>query len=368
MPHLPLTKTYNACAFTSKVHKLCRMLVSKGHEVFVYGVGYTDIEGINYVPVVTMEDVVNEWGEGVDNELGYDWHTKGFKHDINEPSTPIREKFFRNTIDAINVNKQPDDFLLLSQGYYHKPIADAVNLYLTCEPGIGYRGSYARFRAFESGYIMYWTYGSQNPGKCINGNHYDRIIPNYFDPDEFTFNARPNGDYLLFVGRLIERKGYEIAFKVAAALGKKMLVAGQGNYNTLPKYGADTEYIGVLNAKERDRYMGNAKAFLAPTIYLEPFGGVAVEAMLTGTPAITTNFGAFTDTVRYGVSGYRCDTLKDFVHNTEAAFYLNRQGVYDYAKRYLMSEVNELFEKWWADLYQQYLSTTDPAIKGWHHL
>ena len=42
------------------------------------------------------------------------------------------------------------------------------------------------------------------------------------------------------------------------------------------------------------------------------------EALLCGTPVITTNFGVFTETVVNGVNGYRCNVFRDFVAAAKA--------------------------------------------------
>ncbi len=99
---------------------------------------------------------------------------------------------------------------------------------MTCEPGIGYRGSVrGRFRAFESAYIQNFTYGSEAPYQSIDGSFYDRVIPNYFDPKDVEFSDQKD-DYYFFIGRMIKRKGILIAAKACNALGKKLIIAGQG--------------------------------------------------------------------------------------------------------------------------------------------
>jgi glycosyltransferase involved in cell wall biosynthesis len=99
--------------------------------------------------------------------------------------------------------------------------------------------------------------------------------------------------------------------------------------------------------------MGGAIATFAPTTYIEPFGTVAPESMACGTPAITTDWGAFTETVVNGVSGYRCRTLKDFVEAAEKVKYLDRKAVREHAiKNYSLESISVMYEEYFKKLYQ----------------
>lgn len=367
--HLPASEKYMGCAFTQKIVKLSKMLLSLGHEVFLYGAEGSDAPCTEFIQTHTLSDIRQEWGDG-DNrfDIGYNWKETQFRHDFNKPRTATTKKYYKNAIKEINKRKKDDDFLLIMQGSYQKPIDDNVNLWLTCEPGIGYRGSYSRFRAFESAYLQNFTYGSEHPRECINGSYYDRVIPNYFDPKNFEF-SEDKDDYYLFIGRMIKRKGVWTAIKATEAVGAKLKLAGQAT-NEIPvdKLPDHCEYVGYVDIDKRKPLMAKAKATFVPTMYLEAFAGTHVESMLSGTPVITTNFGVFPGTFVSGKHGFHCNTLQDFVEAVKQVDDLEPKKIRKYAEKYLMDNVKQEFNKWFSDLYQLYLSAKNPGEKGWHYL
>lgn len=73
------------------------------------------------------------------------------------------------------------------------------------------------------------------------------------------------------------------------------------------------EFLGSLTGMQRAPIVGSAVATLMPTGFVEPFGGSGVEGLLTGTPLLASDWGAFTETVQYGVNGWRCKTLGDWL-------------------------------------------------------
>ncbi len=395
LAHLPASRTFMSCAFTQKNLKLAKMLTSLGHEVFFYGAESSDVkeycnsDNFHFIQTHTLNDIRADYGEGYNlpdsNGIGYSWRTKDFKTDFRkQPKNPSTLKFYDACIKHINSIKKNDDFILLSQGVFHKPISDAVKLFLTCEPGIGYKGSIKGvFRAFESPYIQNFTYGSENPFKTINGSYYDRVIPNYFDPSDITYkNQKKN--YYLFIGRMVKSKGMLTAYLTTKAIGAKLIIAGQAGSIDSRGYlinqhsdkfeipnDSDWEYIGFADVNKRKELMAGAIATFTPTEYLEAFAGTHIESMLSGTPPITTDFGVYSYTIPdylNGQVGFRCNTLQDFVDAANNAKSINHKFVRKYAERFLMDNVSNEFQKWFEDLYNLYESAKIPGKKGWHRL
>jgi len=381
LSHLPTSKLYGGpCAFTAKNVKLAKMLMSLGHEVFLYGAKSS--EGAEpdcsaFIETHTIDDIRQDYGSG-DNrfEIGYDWRAEMFRHDINAQPKPSTWKFRANAIKEIEARKRPDDFLLITQGMYQKPIGDMVGLFLTCEPGIGYRGSYCRFRAFESSYIQNFTYGSEHPRQSIDGSYWDRVIPNYFEHGDLHFSAEKD-DYYLYIGRMISRKGVQTAVKVCNEIGAKLLLAGQGGRVTpdgrlhaedFTLNPGTWEYLGSVDFEARKPLFARALATFVPTLYLEPFAGTHIESIISGTPVITTDFGVFPATVIHGVNGFRCHMLQDFIDAAHAVKSLDPHAVKATGDRYLCNNVRYEYHKWFTELHRLWESTQDETKPAWHYL
>jgi glycosyltransferase involved in cell wall biosynthesis len=258
-------------------------------------------------------------------------------------------------IPMIQENSNAGDYLCLTGGSSQKPIADALPHLTAIEPSIGYGGVFTKFLCFQSYAWMHAVYGANavHRGGTVhdaNGGFYDTVIPNTIDPEEFPA-GKGDGGYLLYIGRLIERKGVRIALEIAAASGLPIKVAGDGDVKILEGFKGDLEYLGLVKPKQRAELMGGAIATLVPTIYLEPFGTVFAESNATGTPVITTDFGGFTETVEHGVTGYRCHLLREFVQAVKDAPSLDRSVIREKALARFSTEVcKHQYDRWFQRL------------------
>ena len=300
LPHTQTTAEYTHCAYTQKVRKFCNMMTDLGHEVILYASEENEARVSELVTVITKEKQQELFG-------GND-HTKEFFNITWGVYDPGWVEMNSNAIRAIAERIKPRDFICIIGGTCQQIIADAFPDNMSVEYGIGYLGTFSKYRVFESYAHMHYVHGQDRDD---SGSFYDTVIPNYYDAEEFPY-AEKTEDYYLFIGRLIDRKGWRIAQEVCEKLGKRLILAGQGDFSG---YG---EHVGVVGVEKRGELMSKAKAVFVPTTYMEPFGGVHAEALLCGTPVITTNFGVFTETVQNGINGYRCDTFRDFTAATQA--------------------------------------------------
>lgn len=338
LPHTVSSKEYVACAYTQKVVKFAKMMTDRGHEVIHYGHEDSDLQCTEHVSVMTNDIFEKVYGH-------HDWKTKFFTYDIEDE---CYQTFYKNAIQEIGKRKQKNDFILPFWGFGHKPICDAHQDLICVEPGIGYAGGhFARFKIFESYAIYHAYYGLDSVGTCKQ-DWYDVVIPNYFDPDEFTYKKEKE-NYFLFLGRVYEGKGVNIAIQATERSGDKLIIAGQNSlldmgYKEIPPH---VEVVGYADVEKRRQLMANAKGAFVASLYNEPFGGVQVECMFSGTPTITTDWGAFTENNLHGITGYRCRTMEQFVWAAKNIGRIDPQNCREWAlNNFSMERVASMYEEY----------------------
>lgn len=345
LPHTQTTEFYSACAYTNKVRGFCRMMKERGHTVFLYAGEKNDAPCDELITCVSEAERKVHVGDGHYSAASWDY------------SLPFWQRFNAHAATCIGERKQHHDIICIIGGLAHKQIADALPDMITVEFGIGYGGNFAPYRVWESYAWMHSNYAVQKGDvHAVDGFWFDAVIPGYLDPAEFPFLGVKD-DYYLFIGRLTKRKGAHIAMDVCQKLGKNLVVAGP-MADAPVTYG---EYVGVVGPQERGSLMSKAQAVFVPTEYIEPFGNVAIEAMACGTPVITTDWGAFTETVIDGVTGFRCRTQAEFCDATEKVKTLDcaaiRQHVVD---RYALDVIGAKYETYFKRVLTLY------GGKGWY--
>jgi glycogen synthase len=147
------------------------------------------------------------------------------------------------------------------------------------------------------------------------------VIPNGIDPSELrpagdlralrSKFAQPSEKLVLFVGRLVYEKGFQLALDALPGVVERVenvrfLVAGSGTHEEELK--AQSERLGLSAHGSFLGWIGDdvlhslyriADLCVVPSIY-EPFGLVALEAMASGCPCIVADTGGLREVVPVG--------------------------------------------------------------------
>jgi glycosyltransferase involved in cell wall biosynthesis len=151
----------------------------------------------------------------------------------------------------------------------------------------------------------------------VSRNHAERagsrvFVYNGVDPEEFVYRERKD-DYLLFLSKVSRKvKGIDTALRLARRLGFRLVVAGGSRWSLrktgglLDSFRARVEFVGEVGGRRKAELIAGARALLFPIRWNEPFGIVVAEAMISGTPVITTPRGSMPELVTAEV-GFLCD-------------------------------------------------------------
>ncbi len=136
------------------------------------------------------------------------------------------------------------------------------------------------------------------------------IIPNPYQEDKYFLDEKINKtNDLIFAGRLVKDKGCDVLIKALVHLHKtnfypNLRIIGEGeeqenlsqliNENNLSH---QIEFMGQLKPEELNTQYSESNILVVPSVWEEPFGLVALEAIACGCVVIASNCGGLPDAV-----------------------------------------------------------------------
>ena len=309
---------YSHCAFTGKALRFPKMLQEYGWKVIEYsneGSESTADEKVVMIDAAKFNVIRG-------NRKGSDFHG----NDAIIGNT-YHIEFERTLRYNLQKRLKPGDIVCHPFGHAHEWIVSEFPQAQHVESGIGYAKTVPNtFKIFES-YAWLHTHIERDKRAATN---YEWVIPNYFDLDEWPVQ-KEHKNYVAFMGRISDTKGMNTVLEVAKRIDIPVMVAGQGDMS--PWAHPNMVYVGPLTGMARAKFIGGAVCSLMPTTFVEPFGGSGVESMLCGTPLLSVDYGAFSETVVPGLTGYRCKTLKHWLDGVEACRSLDRTACAEHARK-----------------------------------
>jgi glycosyltransferase involved in cell wall biosynthesis len=138
------------------------------------------------------------------------------------------------------------------------------------------------------------------------GRDVDAVIYPSVQIDEVPFTMRDDG-FVLVAARLLRYRRIDIAVRACTALGRELVVVGDGPERRRLEAlaGPSVKFLGHIDRPALLDLFSRCHAYMTPGI--EDFGIAPVEAMAAGKPVVAFGSGGATETVEDGVTGILVD-------------------------------------------------------------
>jgi glycosyltransferase involved in cell wall biosynthesis len=126
------------------------------------------------------------------------------------------------------------------------------------------------------------------------------------------------GEYFAFLGRISAEKRPDRAIAIAKALGVPLKIAAKIDKHDAAYFEQHIkpllddpliEFVGEIGDRQKNEFLGRARALLFPIDWPEPFGVVLIEAMACGTPVVAFGCGSVPEVIDDGLTGFVVNDL-----------------------------------------------------------
>ena len=301
-------------------------LVKKGHEVTIFGTGDSHLPGVRFVEVIpTGLNFLSKTENPFYTETAY------IVHAISELLD--RQKEF----DLVHNHMYPEFMPLLARDSFNIPIVTTVHAQITDELRLALEDTR------DSSELVCISESAARELRLPT-----TVVHNGVDTSFFKFAEKNNQNYMLFIGRMsksklpdgsfIDPKGVGQAIKAAETANEELKIIGNVEdpdfYKKIvePYLSSKIQMVGQVSSEQTQsrenvlKYYSQAKLFLFPIQWEEPFGLVMAESMACGTPVVAYNRGSVSEIVKDGVTGFIIDPDNEERPN-KGKWIIKKQGI-----------------------------------------
>jgi glycosyltransferase involved in cell wall biosynthesis len=294
------------------VHALTEELVRMGHEVTLFASG----DSITSAKLVSVQPhSLRESGVDIGNiyqPTGWLLLHLGLPYTLQDEFDIIHDHHNRISLPTANLSKTP---VIVT-------VHDPLNVD---------QSAVALMESMDTINYVSISHAQQTPAPHLNwvGNVYNGTLSG-----KYPFSEKP-GKYLLFVGRMSERKGVHFAIEAAKKLNMPLIIAAKldeadkGNHeyyhkHVEPHLSDQIRWVGEVDEEERNQLMSNALCLLHPVNFMEPFGLTLPEAMACGCPVVAFNKGSIPEIIKDGKTGFVVENVDQMVEAVKKIHTISR--------------------------------------------
>jgi glycosyltransferase involved in cell wall biosynthesis len=294
------------------VHALTEELVRRGHEVTLFATGDSEtsakLESV-YPRALREAKLKDIYGTNTWTMLNF-----GLAYEMQDEFDIIHDHLAPLSLTTANMSTTPVVTTM------HGPFtADNRSL----------------FQTLRTPYVV--TISDAQMYSLPNLNHAG-TVHNGLPMSDYLFGEEM-GEYLLYVGRISPEKGVHVAIEVAQFLDLPLIIAAKVDRYDEPYFKQQIEphlseriqWIGEVNEEERNKLMANARCFLHPVSWREPFGLTLIEAMACGCPVVAFDRGSIPEIINTGVTGYVVHDIETMIEAVQNIGTIDRKACRDHA-------------------------------------
>lgn len=284
-------------------HLLAKELERRGHKITIFATSDSQVNGKLH-SVCSSKDTIGVVEGGIETRIPY------------------------HIIQSQEIIKRSSSFDIIHNNYFDTFLFTPFSAWSKCPILTTVHNDFFQFthlrkillKAHRKNYDAF-AFVSKQSKKLAAHPINSHVILNGIDTKTYTFKEKTAKNYSLWISRMVPKKGAKEAVQSAIKANATLFLSKYKSSNPEYQKYIKTHVAPFLSKKIREvdasslskkiKLYQNAKVFLFPMQWEEPFGLVMPEAMACGTPVVALARGATPEIIKDGVTGFLVNPSKN---------------------------------------------------------